>query len=300
MPPRLPDGLPYTVCHTLDGLIYTDFIAKEIKYCNKTGFKINKLREGTGHLINFAISGATSNNNVPAFINNLSGSGLSYEAQVDHFLLLLSKSNVIITERDIFGYVTVGDNDSFLTFLLAASLPPLEIPAFIEQRVELFANITVANIDKLYQKGCRRLFLQVASPSLVNKIGIFLKLETFFPGTIPRVTSIIAAQESKLNEALEAAKPGWPGLEITRYSDEILDEFFTNPQLYGIATPVLSFNPPLGLPLNNQSDTGAWPVDEPLPTSNAKNLLFIDDSIHYTQHSAKQFSKFMLNYITPL
>ena len=135
---------------------------------------------------------------------------------------------------------------------------------------------------------------------MVNKIGIFLKLETFFPGTIPLVTSIIAAQESKLNEALEAAKPGWPGLEITRYSDEILDEFFTNPQLYGIATPVLSFNPPLGLPLNNQSDTGAWPVDEPLPTSNAKNLLFIDDSIHYTQHSAKQFSKFMLNYITPL
>lgn len=230
----------------------------------------------------------------------------SYEWQVSTFESLLNRNPLLqVSENDIFVYESVGENDLFLYLLT----PQPSLDVFSQQ----VAQSCVANLNTLYQRGMRRLFLTTFDFTGVNPDLPDLSI---IPGFVqlsganapnPGIDFFNMVINYILNDPTNGVLPAiqaqvdannWPGLELNILSmAAYYGNMRDNQPLNGIAYPVVGTYTPYDF--NTAVGQGAWPVTESAPIKPAFQYMFAD-SLHFTEHSQKLASQYLKSWIAPL
>jgi len=262
-----------------NGLVQADFLADALGYTLFTASHLKCLSKGSGNFFNFSIGGASLTNNTHLYLEQESVS-LGIAFQIEQLCSLLEKSKRSIESDDICVIQSTA-NDILILMLLILGIPGNLTPTpSVEEYIGNYLDSAVDTISTLYNKGCRRLFVQVLDAPLPD-FPLFTKVNNNFPGILDNLNKSLQLMQEGLEAAINLnAAMNWPDLDVTIINDTAsFKEIQKNPNLLGLRQTIKP---------QTMTDLG-W------PEALAQNVVYFDDA-HPTQHTHKILSDFASNW----
>ncbi len=258
-----------------NGKVQADFVAKKLNMTSFCGFALKKMPAGHGNLVNFSLSGAAqSNNSVIYFSEDKPVPSFDVVYQVKKAQELVTA----LTERDV-CIIQVTFNDIFLIYQAIigqqGNWPKPYTPEDLEQN---YVASAVANINSLYDMGCRRLILPIFSSIEALRTPNWKKVDTIVPGLLADLDGRLARmQQSLKREISQKVQEKWKDVTIelvdaTMWWEEVQEKMDITSTL---------------------TDEG-WTAGS--TQENKKRLFFFDDT-HPSQEAHKKLAKLLIRHL---
>jgi len=255
-----------------NGAVQADFVAERLHMTAVAAFGLERLPEGTGHLLNFALSGAAHYNNSSIFFaEDKPAPSFDIAYQIEK----AKELGCQMSERDI-CVIQTAYNDIFLINLIAQGvMGNLPEPTTADELEKRYVTAAIANITSLYKMGCKRLLMPIFTSLEALQTPNWKKTDAVFPGTLAAMDIRLARMQLSLKEAVAAQK--WDGLVV-----DLIDanSWWREVQAKMDVSTTLT-------------DAG-WTLESQLPNTN--KLFFYDDT-HPTQEAHKKLAKRLVRHI---
>lgn len=278
-----------------DGFAVADFVGCDLGLETIRGFSTPKLIKNSGSFVNYALSSATQVTNIlvefagPIVPAPPTGAA-SVTDEVVNFCNTIDNSPMVsVKDEDVFVMDNVGANDVLLTATIAfqLGLTGAALNGFIDAQKDIYVDAFSANIDTLYNKGMRNLFLAIQTNAkwqlVYEKTGGLIALGL--------AQLIYDTFQNALQTEIDTKKAStWTELQLFIGDMNVINqEIEDNADFNGVVLPIT----------DTQVDLGAWPVSDSAPTGQVSNAFFVDDT-HPTQHTHRLLADTYIKWLKPL
>jgi hypothetical protein len=266
-----------------DGLSKTELVAREcdLKYVN--GWSIKNAYGGSGFLYDYCISGAATigNSRLSSFNQTVVGKE-KYSSFESVYTLLDVMGTNDFSPRDLVWFGGNYNDIFFIGYIGAGfpnNLPPgTTVPHIIGNSTANHVEL----INTLYERGARRIVVELWESILNIKFPIWYNVEKGFPGSTAVIQGALTVMVGSIKNTLKAKLvTDWPELDL-HFVDisGLIVEVLSNLNKYGI-------NPDLNLTMIQQLETNGRLT---------RNLYHWDDD-HMSQHTMQHIAKFQCNIL---
>jgi len=298
-----------------DGNTFAYFLAEKLHMNYLKGSQIDHIPEDGNNYINFALGGASQDNNIgitemKSKVKVTPGKYFgSFRWEIRTFQHLINHRRgkhlahlYDVKPNDLFMYMFVGANDLFIIFdhylemehgksvhkLVHTNTKASHqtnkfdkklLEDDINTMIGNYVKSTIENLNTLYELGMRRLVLGTIDD--ITFSILYQKYQLLEPGCGDVMQTILTTMQSLLRKSLK--KTQWQDLEIEFISlSDIMSELQNNYDHLEIENPLVGKYPHY----NSLAGSNRWPSTSPKPITDDRKLLFSDD-VHPTEHTHK-------------